>query len=456
MKRSFSNLNEYKEINKKLYHATSINELKSIYKLHYFDHVNISTCLNKYAKLNKSKLVDPFIYRLMNEMAYQIKNFKAQEIANTLWSLATLGIKPIDLLIQEINYKIKDFKAQEIANTLWSLATLNIKPKIMNLLIQEITYKVKDFNAQEIANTLWSFATLNIKPKIMNLLVQEIIYKIKDFNAQNIANTLWSLATLGIKPKIMDLLVQEINYKIETFNSQNIANTLWALATLGIKPQVIDLLTNEIKFKIEKFNAQEIANTLWSFATLNIKPKIIELLIQEINYKIKDFTVQGITNTLWSFAVLDIFNDTFLQLLKLVNIDNMKELIQIDYIYLYLKFEKLYPIHLNHYMITDSKSSALHLDCAKHLKMLNISFENEKEINHLIVDICIEQYKIVIEVNGPSHYIDHEMIGPTVFKNRLLLKMGWHVLHVPYYIWNKLNTPEKLNYLTFLLNLHSI
>ena len=420
MKRSFSNLNEYKEINKKLCHATSINELKSIYKLHYFDHVNISTCLNKYAKLNKSKSVDPFIYRLMNEMAYQIKNFKAQEIANTLWSLATLGIKPIDLLIQEINYKIKDFKAQEIANT------------------------------------LWSFATLNIKPKIMNLLVQEIIYKIKDFNAQNIANTLWSLATLGIKPKIMDLLVQEINYKIETFNAQNIANTLWALATLGIKPQVIDLLTNEIKFKIEKFNAQEIANTLWSFATLNIKPKIIELLIQEINYKIKDFTVQGITNTLWSFAVLDIFNDTFLQLLKLVNIENMKELIQIDYIYLYLKFEKLYPIHLNHYMITDSKSSALHLDCAKHLKMLNISFENEKEINHIIVDICIEQYKIVIEVNGPSHYIDHEMIGSTVFKNRLLLKMGWHVLHVPYYIWNKLNTPEKLNYLTFLLNLHSI
>ena len=74
------------------------------------------------------------------------------------------------------------------------------------------------------------------------------------------------------------------------------------------------------------------------------------------------------------------------------------------------------------------------------------------------VDIRIKGRRVVIEVDGPSHFVRRLndpslfMNGPTLFKDRLLRRMGWSVVHVPFFDWNK--AQDKQAYLKGLL--HSV
>ncbi len=96
-----------------------------------------------------------------------------------------------------------------------------------------------------------------------------------------------------------------------------------------------------------------------------------------------------------------------------------------------------------------SYPSSFHLDCAKYLKSMDIEFKNEIEINGLIVDICFSKTNIIIELNGPLHYAhqSRKPLGPTEFKIRLLIAMGWQVISIPWWDWSYLNNDDKYNYL---------
>jgi len=54
-----------------------------------------------------------------------------------------------------------------------------------------------------------------------------------------------------------------------------------------------------------------------------------------------------------------------------------------------------------------------------------------------------------VEVDGPSHlaknpasntYVEN---GATRFKSRLLRRLGWDVVHVPFFEWDRLETPAE-------------
>jgi hypothetical protein len=57
---------------------------------------------------------------------------------------------------------------------------------------------------------------------------------------------------------------------------------------------------------------------------------------------------------------------------------------------------------------------------------------------------------IAIEVDGPSHFYvnTHKYTAYTKLKHRLLTRMGYKVLHVPYFEWRKLRgAKERENYM---------
>jgi RAP domain len=123
----------------------------------------------------------------------------------------------------------------------------------------------------------------------------------------------------------------------------------------------------------------------------------------------------------------------------------------------------------------DLNTSKLHLSVSKSLKEIGFSHVVEytismkeladiyairvppKDYQFFSIDIANIEKKIAIEVDGPSHYmlcIDSESIlrsrnghqvqykyepnGATVLKQCLLTSMGWKVLNVPYWEWEKL------------------
>jgi ribonuclease BN (tRNA processing enzyme) len=98
-----------------------------------------------------------------------------------------------------------------------------------------------------------------------------------------------------------------------------------------------------------------------------------------------------------------------------------------------------------------------------------------KEYDVMSIDIANVVEKIAIEVDGTSHYIlclDSDIIlksrngqqsqhkyepnGATMLKHRLLTSMGWIVLNVPYWEWNKLKDDrhKETQYCQDLLSRH--
>ena len=100
-----------------------------------FNCVNVSTALNRIAKLKDdnlhstsfdSRLIN--VINLMKAKARQLYiDFKPRELANTLWALAALGVDPGNDLIKKISCRsvllANNFKPQEIANLFWSVET---------------------------------------------------------------------------------------------------------------------------------------------------------------------------------------------------------------------------------------------------------------------------------------------------------------------------------------------
>ena len=92
--------------------------------------------------------------------------------------------------------------------------------------------------------------------------------------------------------------------------------------------------------------------------------------------------------------------------------------------------------------------SKLQRQVAKALDDLGCAHDFETRLPEgLSVDMRLrgeEQRHIVIEVDGPSHYLrrvgagaadTHAENGTTRFKHRLMRAMGYHVVQVPYFEW---------------------
>lgn len=75
-------------------------------------------------------------------------------------------------------------------------------------------------------------------------------------------------------------------------------------------------------------------------------------------------------------------------------------------------------------------------DC---LTSLGLEYTQEEDFSGLIVDIYLRRMNLVIELDGPSHFARNgpQMLGPTMFKHRLLRAMGMKVLSIPINEWDR-------------------
>ena len=73
----------------------------------------------------------------------------------------------------------------------------------------------------------------------------------------------------------------------------------------------------------------------------------------------------------------------------------------------------------------------------------------------LSLDMAQPGSKLAVEFDGPWHYLVdvrsglRSLTGASLFKRRLLRKLGWKVLHLPYFEWEELgSTSARDKYLT--------
>lgn len=272
----------------------------------------------------------------------------------------------------------------------------------------------------------------------------------------------------------MDALAEKAADKLQDFKPQHLANIAWSFATLGIYNETLFLrISHQIKQKLKDFTPQNLSNTVWAFAALGIhSEELFNVIADEVELKLQRCNSQCLSNIAWSFAVHGIFPSSLAKAL-ILSMDprlalGFECLRQMKQVLLHFRFEKRdlameWPkgllAQIEAVSFPSAPSSATHLECSRVLSSIGIAHVNEGLVNAVSVDILIEEPKIVIEVDGPTHFKrkSKDPLGRTLFKRRLLKAMGWQVISIPYWGWYQQKTEaEQQKYLCEMLSIPEV
>mmetsp|Transcript_60797 Transcript_60797/g.69899 ORF Transcript_60797/g.69899 Transcript_60797/m.69899 type:complete len:686 (+) Transcript_60797:953-3010(+) len=305
------------------------------------------------------------------EISNPRKKINAQDVSTTLWSMSTMEYQDTTtykkIVARVTDIGIVNFKGQEISNTVWALATAGIRPdfptvfddKLLRDSVQPVTLqeairtdpvtaifaaaatelirRPEEFKTQEIKDVLWSFARIGVRhPRLFRSVAEYLVGKVHtnkvemttgrglcDFNSQGLANLAYSFgrqAQLGgetlekykkgcrialtggrlahfvvIYLDIGEGLLRKLFVEIAEANlkvhdnlskcsSQDISNTVWAFALLGLKhTRYLEAVEATMRNRMEgyldgnkspmnRLQSQEMANSLWGMASLNYTP----------------------------------------------------------------------------------------------------------------------------------------------------------------------------------------
>ena len=127
---------------------------------------------------------------------------EGRNAANLLHSAAK--VRPSAALVSDLAHAAvwvaPSFNAQNAANSLWALATLGVSDAaVVGPLAHAAVRVAPSFNAQDAANSLWAVATLGVSDAaVVGPLACAAVRVAPSFNAQDAANSLWAVATLGV------------------------------------------------------------------------------------------------------------------------------------------------------------------------------------------------------------------------------------------------------------------
>ncbi|WBA82147.1 DUF1601 domain-containing protein [Endozoicomonas sp. GU-1] len=419
-------------------------------------------------------------------------HFKPQEVANLLWALAKLVDNGLELektpklkeavaaLLLRVKTRVESkeekdyFNTQAIANMLWAVVKL----------LEHGLELEKALKLTEAAAVLLP----NLKTKA------ESTEEKGQFIPQHIANLVWAVAklvdnglaleTTPMLKEAMAALLPHVKTKTESteekdhFKPQEVTNLVWALAKLvdnglelekvaKLKEAVVALLPHvktkaQSKEEKDHFIPQHIANLLWAVAKLGeaIELKLVKSTFNSLACRLSEnpqFSQSNISVSLWGVMV-------FCARYYLYFGDDNKNALEKYIDKLFSRLESLPPSNTEfsciaamaaswlgracsvapHYETTTSQSQS-NLRDQLQSSFPSLQIEEEKSLNSLPpVDLLLPDYNMVIDVQGPSHYVCGDFKtrnGSTLLKVALLKKLGFEVIEIPV---NKINNQDSM------------
>ncbi|GMH80724.1 hypothetical protein TrST_g14348 [Triparma strigata] len=241
---------------------------------------------------------------------------KAQEISNTVWASARLGVKMPRMVEalgrRETVEKIVEGHPQAIANVTWGMATVGCGGEEAEELARAFEDEdvverfVRQGSPQAIANTLWGFTTMNVDVPVLRRVVCRDDVAAKIFNhrspnaTQNMSNIVWCLA------KAANLNVGRGDFSSSSggsssSNGEDSNSNSWMDGVLNKFSQggVIDMLVKHGK-------PQEISSVVWALTSMD--QTLSSELVRGINSKEvvsrikRDGSSQCVGNIMWSLS----------------------------------------------------------------------------------------------------------------------------------------------------------
>ena len=226
----------------------------------------------------------------------------------------------IHSLTEPLWYCLKNMNPQDIANTVWGLATIGVNnPELLNALAQQAIERVRDMNSQDVANIVWSYATLGITNQIlMETLAERAIELHQGMDPQSIANIMWAYATLNTQNrKLMDVFAERTLQIYQHMSPQNIANIAWAFASTRIEHKpLMDTLANRAIELYREMSAKSVSEVAWAFAVLEIvNLRLMQVLAIQAQHLVQHMHLKEISHTAWAFSSLKIKDEALMHAL---------------------------------------------------------------------------------------------------------------------------------------------
>ena len=257
-------------------------------------------------------------------------DFKAQELANAVWAVATSGFEAPDAFwdgaaraAAPILQDPQQAQTQNIANCVWSYAkagdgTPAVRKELFEALAAASSKRVDEFNAQELGNLAWAYATANEEaPDLFDAIAQSAEGRVERFIPQNLANTAWAFATASHKaPRLLNAVAREAARRADDFKTQELANTAWAFATCSrddtidaqLQRQLFDNIARASYRQLDRFSDQGLSNLAWAFSAAGEAlrhEKLFGAIATESAQRVTELKPQGFSNLAWAFATAE-------------------------------------------------------------------------------------------------------------------------------------------------------
>ena len=182
-------------------------------------------------------------------------------------------------------------------------------------------------------------------------------------------------------------------------------------------------------------NAQDVANSLWALATLG----------WQANAEMAGF---------WEQRVEALFHgDGLSQLSTLV----LSQLLQAHLASQYLELGLVtLPPSVLHVAVRAKRENSRKATVSNGQRQVGESLHRlgvAHELEHITadglfsIDLAIVDRRIALEFDGPSHFTRNtlEPLGHTRLRDRLLSAMGWQVVSIPFFDWDRLHQQEQMD-----------
>lgn len=438
---------EVKYDNRELFGAFAEEILKSPNLRRCFTAEAISFTLRAFAEIQYKHdgLFKAFADDILNYPQLR-EQFDSQNIAVTLRAFAEVKFE-CKQFFDEIADDIlkyadlrKQFNSRQLSSTLRAYAMMKYKHvELFEAFAKETLTSGKlrkQFDSKQTSSTLLAFAHVNyLHQDLFDAFANDILEqptRRKQFSPQAISNTLVAFMLMKYEKRaLFDAFAKDILDNpdfVKRFSAHSILGTLKAYSEMNYENR--ELFTVFAKYIVdhpelcEQYNTEEITITLRTFVVGGyIHPQLFQILLSKLNEK--EITISD------KFRLLQVY---WYQK-KCVD-----DCLKIEWPEWFKSQRKEWQVMVKKYH--PSNGSSLQEEIAIILKRIDSNFKEDVWLKINSVDFLYSEESLIIEVDGPTHFIAEtlEYLGKDILKQRLLEGMGYRVKRIPYMEWRTLKS----------------
>ncbi len=415
------------------------------------------------------RLFDATIERLQAPGGRQgqllLEGCNAGELAMAMWAVASAGLTArhagfFELAAEPLADKAAGLRPREIGLITWAYATW------LQHDLKQQPQTAPPAASPEAAAAAASGRKWLVKPLVT--LLEATLHCEATLQAKDIAMLAWAFGKLcpldwnALGPHVDMLcatLASSALKSIRHFTAQDLAELAVGVVAMQYdNANLMQLVACEAAKKLRLFSHRELANIIWAFGKVFRRPRRFVLAAaKEARARLPHFSPTELANVAWALTALEVydvgfFQDAFARMQASLGEGALQEgdLNQLYQVYSLLRLqapeavagvgpplrramEAAWAASKEREKRTTNRQAAV----AKVLENLRVRHEVEAEHD---IDILLPDDDVALEVDGPAHFLrntGHPM-GHTIMKRRLLELMGYRVVSVPHFEWDRI------------------